>query len=742
MDGRLAVFALVASAMLLLGCAGNAPQGSQQTAGGTPQTGGTQGASPAQQQTFSDPEIQKIYDAASSVPAKPTSLDNLADAYEAGKMSKADYITNSILAIYEPSSLPSQYSGAPLEGYDVSDELMLAIENWESLSPEQKSKIEPYLPSMPEGEVVELKESSQPISFDASPHSAPQKLQVRLDGPTITYILYKMDAIPGKVSVWGRLPANHTPAEKDAMDAKISIIKQGIVDAYPKFKALLNVEPQNEAHVWMKELPSGTLGEATIWKAPGDTLERCRLAVDFTQTIDAPRTQATAAHELFHCFQYHIPLRDFNNADQKWMREATATWSENYVYPMFNTEHGRLSLFFSTRNRALVQRFGLKEYADYLFFYFMEKKGGDEVIAKVLKDAKTDGVRAAIEKITNYKDWHAEYSVWNYNTDPILRYTDTPDFPEIGVKAPAFVMDAVESDAQKQVGPMLAPGAAEYRMFVVLDDATTKKLLFKFGAPESGAMQRHALIKIGNSWTEEDWTYLTEKRFCRTRPQEKVTAVVLIYSNSNVVEHSDQMPSYEVDTTGECPLEIAGTMRITSSINQGAFKTITGTWTSNDVLEYYEDDYHSEYRLKSTSQTCAYTESTNTVLGPMHTIMHSNGGGSYSKTYEDMSESPKKIRFAKDEPIVDFWADHQDGEKWVTKQVEVTIETEIGSSHQSYTEKDQCFTIVPSTYGAGFWELPLDEFLEGDRLHGTVSKTDGTISTTVEFDYTIPGLSR
>lgn len=392
----------------------------------------------------------------SSPPPKPTSLDNLREAYEAGKMGKEDYITNSVLAIYEPQFLPSQYVGAPLERYDVSDELMLAIENWESLSPEQQAKIQPYLPSMPKGEVVELREDSQlKLSFDANLPVQP-RVTVKFDAPVLTYILYKMEAVPGKVSIWGKLLQNHSEAEKDALDAKMAVVKNGIIDGYRKFKPLLSVEPQNEAYVWVKQLPSGTMGEATIAKG-NDNVERCWLAVDPAQNANREVMEATSAHELFHCFQYHIPLRDFGNADQKWLREATATWAENYVYPGYNTEHSRLQLFFSTRHLPLVHRFGLKEYSDYLFFYFMEKKGG---------------------------------------------------------------------------------------------------------------------------------------------------------------------------------------------------------------------------------------------------------------------------------------------EKWVTKQVSVTIEAEGQTSHQSYSEKGYCFTAVPAVYGTSFWELPLDEFLEGDRLHGTVTKTEGTVSTTVEFDYQIPGLQR
>ncbi len=126
------------------GCLGGEKESST-NGNGTVDSDTTDSGSNLEEQT-QEPAIQK------------SSLDNLNEKYASNEISKEDYIFYSLQALYEPSSLPSEYSGEQVVGYDISDEIMLAIENWDSLSPEYQSKISEWiaLPEISDAEPVLL----------------------------------------------------------------------------------------------------------------------------------------------------------------------------------------------------------------------------------------------------------------------------------------------------------------------------------------------------------------------------------------------------------------------------------------------------------------------------------------------------------------------------------------------------------------------------------------------------------
>jgi len=108
-------------------------------------------------------------------------------------------------------------------------------------------------------------------------------------------------------------------------------------------------------------------------------------------------------------------------------------WSEHYVHPDFNFEQERLPYFFKTRDKLLIQR-DYKAYADYPYFLFLQEYGSTDDILQVLKDSKVLEVRDAMKKIPSYENKFAEYSVWNWNRDPVKAYQDTPNFPNLVIK--------------------------------------------------------------------------------------------------------------------------------------------------------------------------------------------------------------------------------------------------------------------------------------------------------------------
>ncbi|MFH1779619.1 MAG: hypothetical protein ABH803_00545, partial [Candidatus Micrarchaeota archaeon] len=503
-----------------------------------------------------------------------------------------------------------------------------------------------------------------------------------------------------------------------------------------KYKTAFGFEPTNEVWFFLEDLPAGVRGSATIYASTQDPVDRCRLGVDVKHTLEDKQTKSTSVHELFHCYQYNIPFRNFANKEHKWLREATAKWSEHFVYSDYNKEHSFLNLFFKTRHWDWVNWQNHKYYADYPFFLFLQQKFGESAVIKVLKDAKTLGVKAALKAVTDYEDNHAEFSVWNWNKDPILRYQDTPNFPSKSIVGGALIVGKLDSLTTYTMNFEMKPGAASYQVLEV-SNPDIKKIKFKFNDKDNTAQQRRALIKIGDIWTEEYWSPLEEKTFCLDRPQEKVKEIVVVYSNSDL-DNVKRLP-YEIDTTGECPFEITGTTRITLTAAAGVVKQISGVLTSNDVLEYYEDEYGGAYKIKSRSTTCTYSESSVLDFGEYGiTTMSRTGGGSATETYPDLAEAPFRIRFDYDDDEVDLVL-HPDTQNpdWVSYRVHsITVIPGLSESEMSDNEKDDCLIFFSDD---NFLELKMADYFDGQRLKGTITRQseEGYVNAVLEFDYTI-----
>jgi hypothetical protein len=701
-------FSLIIVAMLLAGCTGG-----PQEKPSTPQQN-----SLTQAKTYVDPLPR-------------TALDIIDAEYTEGKLTKKEFIFYSLQAIYEPANLPQQYRGVPLKGFDIADEIMIAYENWDILTPQQQQTITKWIddPEVNTKQVIDL--------------MGEKRRTARLDGDTVTYTIYRMVAIPGKASVYGLLLQNHSEAEKDALDAKMSLVKKAIVKSWPMYKNLLNIEPKNEVHFFIKALPEGTLGSATIEEVANDPAGRCKLGVDINQTGNDKTTQATVAHELFHCYQYHIPLRAWTEHDQKWLREATATWAENYAYPDYNSEHNRLPAFFESREEELVLRKGLKEYNDYVFFLFLEQKSGAEKVAKVLKDAKTMGTRPALKAIPDFDHKFAEYTVWNWNKDPIRKYTDTPSFPSIPASGSSIVENYLTKDSNYDMEYQMKAGAVSYHTMDI--PADVKKIKFTFPSTDDDKNQHWAWVKIGNSWEEQDWTHVGEKTFCLTKPEEKVTQLILVNSNSEIEKRNTTLrASYKLDTSGECPFEISGMTKVTytfggSDTSTGSLGTavgamsMTGTYISRDVLQYDEEE--NAYKLKSRTVTCSYTESWDMTDPIQHVVKNVIGSGSTTEEYNTLSTAPTKLRFDDEDGIVTFYlSPEMNDEKWVSYSGNMLIATQYSSVNTPYNQKDNCIIFASIS---GLAELDKESYLHGNRLYGTKTITTSNAISTVEFDYTL-----
>lgn len=771
------IIALVLTLVLLMGCSGSPSTGSPSNR----QTGSSdhvsQGKAPlAHTQTkkglvVTDPELKEIYSAALAPEPPQTSLDKVQEAYEQKKISKEEYVVLSIQAAFEPSSLPSQYSGATESGrYGPSRELMIAYENWDSFSQESKNKISQYLFLSSEevqaesGSLIptgsqnsgQLAETQGAGSKTTHISTAGGNSDVSLAGPAGQPLkLYTLVAIPGKATIKAFLPASATNAEKDVLNAKMLWVREGITDSWGRFNSLLRLEPTDEVYIYIEtNVKQGVFGTAAYTKEQSDPVQRCRIRLS-SQVISSSgesQTKAGVAHELFHCFQYYIPLKNYEDPEEAWLTEATAVWSENYIYPKTNSEQEYLDTFFKTRNKQFFSSTpSLKKYSDYNFFLYLSQTGSASEVANILLDSKNSGVKSVLSSLPEFADKHADFSFWNWNKAPFQFYSDDPKYPDISISGPALSYYQLSDASNGATAVSLEPGAASYHVYDVMVGTNVKKLEFRFPDKDDTAHQRHALLRIDGQWVDEQWTGLSQRRFCLDRPGEKVEAVVLIYSNSDL--NSPYFSQYDVDTTGECPLEIAGTTvmetTITAPLSNGEYK-VQSRYISHDVLQY--DDAEGSYKLKSRSVTCTMGTSAtgsgvDTYLGaPYLAALAAKGdcSGAATMNYDELSSAPEKIKFDNSANTVSVDLDPaiaDSASRYIrcqTSQKMTWGDTSLLIKQLEYS--GTCGVIGPPSL-VDWNSLDVNEVVKNNRLHKEESQSmpveGGTASMKITVDYSL-----
>ena len=104
----------------------------------------------------------------------------------------------------------------------------------------------------------------------------------------------------------------------------------------------------------------------------------------------------TIAHELFHSFQYA-----FDSHEDKWWKEASATWSEYFIEKTWYglMENYNPEAFDPDPNslKTLTFEGGQHEYAIYLFPLYLSKKYGNKIIADIWQYCTQAGALDAID---------------------------------------------------------------------------------------------------------------------------------------------------------------------------------------------------------------------------------------------------------------------------------------------------------------------------------------------------------
>ena len=489
------------------------------------------------------------------------SLQKIDNALKAGKINSETALVYKVYAVFGDENLPSEYEGDKpfYEGNTVVREVSRRCD---SLSKGTKDKLAPFRKRPEEeGSWVNLRLLDSQTSAPTS-GLVPNAYATR---PLATVYTEFLESADGKAKIWypntnsnrralfneGTTSETVTATQAKKMAEKI----KGFLDGDKIFKQFEDLLGGKQV---LSDGTAGGDGRLDIYVAPcGSDLgltycegsTPCPSYIIMNSSIGLARDnvlKTTLAHEIFHAFQYAY---DYDDTKDNWWSEATAVWSEDFIYPFANTEHAWLPRFIPhpTSQADKESPPSGHHYGAYILSYFITENFGDDFMRKSWNACDggpcLKGIDDNIEG--GFKEQWKKFTLWNYNKEPAQYYVDAGPFPTHSS------MDAPSSDEIPYTGgdenidieelkPLAADLTEVYNMITDTNLEGWKKITFKdfdqfTSKSDKAAIKAVVYLKNGQKMVE-DWTKKKKRSFCLENKDEDLERVVLIYSNADMKE--------------------------------------------------------------------------------------------------------------------------------------------------------------------------------------------------------------
>lgn len=300
--------------------------------------------------------------------------------------------------------MPRKYQGEPETAprTELNRAMRWLSGHWDELSAEKQARVEPYIVSPDDPKYfLNLNKKESNLWHGKFIHQAQAASNWQRSNFNIQEGNLYLESI-GQIYY-------HSGEEQAAQRIRTAALK-----AWPMYVNLLGKSMDKTIKIYFTNMSRDY--EVTVWRSPHNGAQSCEIKINNKASM-AKDLEATTVHELFHCFQFNLDkIYRYNfSADIDWIMEATATWSEDFVYPKKNSEHQYLSGFFDDIFNDLVSTSRTKEYSSYLWFFFLSQHlGQDNHIKKVLTKSVNGKVKKAIQAaVADYSDVFAEFGAWN-----------------------------------------------------------------------------------------------------------------------------------------------------------------------------------------------------------------------------------------------------------------------------------------------------------------------------------------
>ena len=483
-----------------------------------------------------------------------TSLQMIDQAVAEKKLDGDTALLYKLYAVFGDEALPAEYQSA--KKFRNSDEVVAeARSRLDSMSGEMKAKIEPFFkrPDDPES-YFNLKYADQPAASESS--WVPSAYAQRPDSNIYTEFLVSAD---GKAKVW--YPNRDITARAYSGTGNIQVSASSAKQIAEQLKGFLDTDNilQREENLMGRKLVSdGTRGgddKFDIYVAPGGSdlgltycegNKPCSAYIIINANVGTSRKRVlrtTLAHEVFHAYQYAFKYRE--PADD-WWSEATAVWAEDFIYGGDNTEQDWLHVFIEHPDTSLFDQHNPDNhhYGAYIFPYFYSENYGDDYMRQTWEGCESAGdCLKAVDQVIDggFKKQWKEFTMWNYNKEPVKKYTDINGFKDVSSDAGGKTgQEMLTADPEDNIEiDMMNPLSAYLTDAInIADPDKVKKLKFKnlkdfTDLNESTGIK--ALIFYENGRKEvEDWSKLKERSFCIENKDENFSHIMLIFSNGDM----------------------------------------------------------------------------------------------------------------------------------------------------------------------------------------------------------------
>lgn len=459
-----------------------------------------------------------------------TSFELIEQALERGEIDAETALVYKVFSVYLDPRLPQQFKGAASNDRDTLIMGEVAA-TWSGLSQAAQALLSPFLlPPAAPGSWLELQQAPSAMALAQAP----------VEWVTLT-------RPGGEVKVWyqTRYPGD------DARAAQILADMEDIV--WPALTNLMGRAPLGDGglpnnggdglfDIYLVRI--GDHGEVHSYP-PG-----CENSPSY-MLINGASTQLRGAvvHEFMHAIiDGYTFFKGCEFPEYRWLNEATATWSEDFISPQYdtgNSEQMYASAFLTYPELSLEDRKDQHEYGAYLLPFYLARSYQPELIRTIWDATASKDSLAAIDGAISggfLEEW-PEFVKLNLNREPVKQYQL---WDNLLMRALVANDDAILNGAKEVEIPLeanLGHLTALYYEFTFSDPKVSKVRFRNSDRFSSGAEPRarvQALIKIeGQGWKYEDWTNLPERKFCRTKPEERLEELIIIFSNSEWQDRTD-----------------------------------------------------------------------------------------------------------------------------------------------------------------------------------------------------------
>jgi hypothetical protein len=631
-------------------------------------------------------------------PPAPDTLDLIQEAQDGGTLTKPEAIGYKIDAWFGLDDLPAEYGGGERTTgrSTMTADRQWVYDNFTGLSAGEQTALEPFILPPDDSHSLFSPEYATAARSGGSWNNLPWDPGTGTDAALIYY--YEESGM----------------AEQEV---KAEWIHDALTAAWPKFKQLLGLEPTDLIDVYLSDTGSDD-GLATWF---GNFCEIC-----VNRSLDEEGIKSTTAHELFHCFQYYVPM--LSTDDHEWLSEVTAVWSEHHVYPNYNSEWGYHSIFFSSLRDKRIVFDGNHEYGNYLVALFADQYSESSTVGQMVLDAKTKTVPQLLyDNFDDFPEDYRQFSLYCFNKLRWRLFTDDPAFPSVNPVPDALAVYKYEDDVNPRDATytdLLPAGGISYDLFTFGPEVgLIGRVEFDFETmPQDEKIKRTGIFYVDGEWYEEDWSDRISRQFCRVDEDELVTAVVLIIANSDM-ENSKNI-SYGLKVEGDCG-EGSGYVRWTETLSWPAVpKELRTIYYQEDWLEY--DDDEDAFVSQKCYKNYSYYESTTVeYLGTEMTVVV-NGSGTLGHTYTD--EHPVRLRVSVDRTSGKLYMDTDD-----------VTPTDWVNYYEQWSHADDLSYTDGPLWGVALYELyTIDlgpEDFTDSGIKGSRTYDYGTAQVEIEFQY-------